>query len=128
MRVARAQSIPQDRELIHAISPGILGRQEQGASRAGRHDRHAPETEMYLVTIGSSPARNLRTAVFERARLQGLGARAQRLASRASPCSQRRKGKWVFCLVEMGGSTKTSPLYTKARVATRHDRTRRREP
>lgn len=61
--VARAQPFPQDRELLHAIpqeytvdkNPGIRDPIGMIGTRL--------ETEMYLVTIGASPAMNLRKSV-----------------------------------------------------------------
>ena len=61
--VARAQSIPQDRELIHAIPQEYSVDKNQGIRDPIGMIGTRLETEMYLVTIGSSPAMNLRKAV-----------------------------------------------------------------
>jgi cell division protein FtsA len=61
--VARAQAIPQDRELLHAIPQEYTVDRNTGIRDPIGMIGTRLETEMYLVTIGSSPAMNLRKAV-----------------------------------------------------------------
>ncbi|MEX0908520.1 MAG: cell division protein FtsA, partial [Gemmatimonadaceae bacterium] len=61
--VARAQPIPQDRELLHAIPQEYTVDKNQGIRDPVGMIGTRLETEMYLVTIGSSPAMNLRRSV-----------------------------------------------------------------
>ncbi|MEY2734312.1 MAG: hypothetical protein RL340_1371, partial [Gemmatimonadota bacterium] len=61
--VARAQAIPQDRELIHAIPQEYTVDKNLGIRDPVGMIGTRLETEMYLVTIGASPAMNLRKAV-----------------------------------------------------------------
>src|SRR5256885_14236977 len=61
--VARAQSIPQDRELLHAIPQEYTVDKDHGIRDPIGMSGTRLETEMYLVTIGSSPAVNLRKSV-----------------------------------------------------------------
>ena len=60
---ARAQSIPQDRELIHAIPQEYTVDRNIGIRDPIGMIGTRLETEMYLVTIGSPPAMHLRKAV-----------------------------------------------------------------
>ena len=61
--VARAQPIPGDRELLHAIPQEYTVDKNHGIRDPIGMIGTRLETEMYLVTIGSSPAMNLRKAV-----------------------------------------------------------------
>src|SRR5665213_868490 len=61
--VARAQAIPQDRELLHAIPQEYTVDKNAGVRDPIGMIGTRLETEMYLVTIGSSPAMNLRKSV-----------------------------------------------------------------
>ena len=61
--VARAQAIPQDRELLHAIPQEYAVDKDTGIRDPIGMSGTRLETEMYLVTIGSSPAINLRKSV-----------------------------------------------------------------
>src|ERR1043165_9064400 len=61
--VARAQAIPQDRELLHAIPQEYSVDKDHGIRDPIGMSGTRLETEMYLVTIGSSPAINLRKSV-----------------------------------------------------------------
>ena len=58
--VARTQSIPQDRELLHAIPQEYTVDRNKGIRDPIGMIGMRLETEMFLVTIGSSPAMNLR--------------------------------------------------------------------
>ena len=61
--VARAQPVPQDRELLHAIPQEYSVDKNQGIRDPIGMIGTRLETEMYLVTIGASPAMNLRKSV-----------------------------------------------------------------
>ena len=61
--VARAQEIPAERELLHAIPQEYTVDRNQGVRDPIGMIGTRLETEMYLVTIGSSPATNLRKSV-----------------------------------------------------------------
>src|SRR5690606_11167722 len=61
--VARAQTIPPDRELWHAMPQEYAVDKTRGARDPIGMVGMRLETEMYLVTIGSAPAMNLRKAV-----------------------------------------------------------------
>ena len=112
--VARAQSIPQDRELLHAIP------QEYSVDR--NHGIRDPigmigmrlETEMYLVTIGSSPAMNLRKAV-ERAGYAVRELVLEPLASAFSVLTEDEKELGV-ALVEMGAGTTDIAVFHEGKI------------
>ncbi len=102
--VARAQAMPQDRELLHAIP------QEYEVDRGGGIQDPIGmtgmrlEAEMYLVTIGASPATNLRKSV-ERAQCRVRELVLEPLASALSVLTDDEKELGV-ALVELGaGST-----------------------
>jgi cell division protein FtsA len=61
--VARAQAIPAERELLHAIPQEYTVDKNTGIRDPIGMTGTRLETEMYLVTIGSSPAANLRKSV-----------------------------------------------------------------
>ena len=61
--VARAQAIPAERELLHAIPQEYAVDKNAGIRDPIGMSGTRLETEMYLVTIGSSPALNLRKSV-----------------------------------------------------------------
>ena len=61
--VARAQSIPPERELLHAIPQEYTVDRNEGIRDPIGMVGTRLETELYLVTIGSSPSLNLRRAV-----------------------------------------------------------------
>ncbi|MEW5916024.1 MAG: cell division protein FtsA [Gemmatimonadota bacterium] len=112
--VARAQAIPQDRELLHAIP------QEYTVDRA--HGIRDPigmigtrlETEMYLVTIGSSPALNLRKAV-ERAGYTVKELVLEPLASALAVLTEDEKELGVL-LIEMGAGATDVAIFHEAKI------------
>ena len=112
--VARAQAIPQDRELLHAIP------QEYTVDRAaGIQDPIGMigmrlETEMYLVTIGSSPAMNLRKSV-ERAGYKVKELVLEPLASALSVLTEDEKELGV-ALVEMGAGTTDMAIFHEGKI------------
>jgi cell division protein FtsA len=112
--VARAQLIPQDRELLHAIP------QEYSVDR--NHGIRDPigmigtrlESEMYLVTIGSSPAMNLRKAV-ERAGYRAHELVLEPLASALAVLTEDEKELGV-ALIEMGAGTTDVAVFHEAKI------------
>ena len=89
--VARAQAIPQDRELLHAIPQEYTVDKNTGIRDPIGMSGTRLETEMYLVTIGRSPAINLRKSGGAR-RLQGARAGARAARQRARRAHGRREG------------------------------------
>lgn len=112
--VARAQAIPQDRELLHAIP------QEYRVDRnAGIRDPIGMigmrlETEMYLVTIGSSPAMNLRKSI-ERAGYRPRELVVEPLASALAVLTEDEKELGV-ALVEMGAGTTDLAFFHEGKI------------
>jgi cell division protein FtsA len=112
--VARAQSIPQDRELLHAIPQEYTVDRNQGVRDPIGMIGMRLETEMYLVTIGSSPANNLRKAV-EKA---GYGVKElvlEPLASALSCLTEDEKELGV-ALVEMGAGTTDLAIFHEGKI------------
>jgi cell division protein FtsA len=93
--VARAQPVPQDREPIGMIGTRL-------------------ETEMYLVTIGASPAMNLRKSV-ERAGYHVQELVLEPLASALSVLTEDEKELGV-ALVEMGAGTTDIAVFHEGKI------------
>jgi cell division protein FtsA len=112
--VARAQAIPQDRELLHAIP------QEYTVDRGGGIQDPVGmigmrlETEMYLVTIGSSPATNLRKSV-ERAGCKVRELVLEPLASALAVLTEDEKELGV-ALIEMGAGTTDVAVFHEGKI------------
>lgn len=112
--VARTQDIPQDRELLHAIPQEYtVDRQEGIRDPAGMVGTRL-ETEMYLVTIGSAPASNLRRAV-ERAgyRIQELV--LEPLASALAVLTEEEKELGV-ALIEIGAGSTDLAVFHEGKI------------
>src|SRR5918911_4670239 len=108
--VARAQAIPQDRELLHAIPQEYTVDKNHGIRDPIGMIGMRLETEVYLVTIGSSPAMNLRKSV-ERAGYRARELVLEPLASALSVLTDDEKELGV-ALVELGaGSTDVAVFY-----------------
>ena len=112
--VARAQSIPQDRELIHAIPQEYTVDKNIGIRDPIGMIGTRLETEMYLVTIGSSPAMNLRKAV-ERASYKVGELVLEPLASALSVLTDDEKELGV-ALVEMGAGTTDVAVFHEGKI------------
>jgi cell division protein FtsA len=112
--VARAQSIPQDRELLHAIPQEYTVDRNKGIRDPIGMIGMRLETEMYLVTIGSSPAMNLRKAV-ERAGYTVKELVLEPLASAFSVLSEDEKELGV-ALVEMGAGTTDIAVFQDGKI------------
>ncbi len=112
--VARAQAIPQDRELIHAIPQEYTVDKNQGVRDPVGMIGTRLETEMYLVTIGSSPAMNLRKAV-ERAGYKVGELVLEPLASALSVLTDEEKELGV-ALVEIGAGTTDVAVFHEGKI------------
>ena len=112
--VARAQSIPQDRELLHAIPQEYTVDKNHGIRDPIGMIGTRLETEMYLVTIGSSPAMNLRKAV-EKAGYKVRELVLEPLASALSVLTEDEKELGV-ALVEMGAGTTDIAVFHEAKI------------
>ena len=112
--VARAQAIPNERELLHAIPQEYTVDKNTGIRDPIGMTGTRLETEMYLVTIGSSPAANLRKSV-ERA---GYGVRElvlEPLASALAVLTEDEKELGV-ALVEMGAGTTDLAIFHEGKI------------
>ena len=112
--VARAQAIPPDRELLHAIPQEYTVDKNAGIRDPIGMTGTRLETEMYLVTIGSSPAINLRRSV-ERAGYKVRELVLEPLASALAVLTEDEKELGV-ALVEMGAARPTSPSSHEGKI------------
>jgi cell division protein FtsA len=112
--VARAQSIPQDRELLHAIPQEYTVDKDTGIRDPIGMSGTRLETEMYLVTIGSSPAVNLRKSV-ERAGYKVRELVLEPLASALAVLTEDEKELGV-ALVEMGAGTTDLAVFHEGKI------------
>ena len=112
--VARAQPVPQDRELLHAIPQEYTVDKNQGIRDPIGMIGTRLETEMYLVTIGSSPATNLRKSV-ERAGFQVKELVLEPLASALAVLTEDEKELGV-ALIEMGAGTTDVAIFHEGKI------------
>jgi cell division protein FtsA len=112
--VARAQAIPQDRELLHAIPQEYTVDKDTGIRDPIGMSGTRLETEMYLVTIGSSPAVNLRKSV-ERAGYKARALVLEPLASALAVLTEDEKELGV-ALVEMGAGTTDLAVFHEGKI------------
>src|SRR5213596_2839285 len=112
--VARAQPIPGDRELLHAIPQEYTVDKNSGIRDPIGMIGTRLETEMYLVTIGSSPAMNLRKAV-EKAGYKVRELVLEPLASALAVLTEDEKELGV-ALVEMGAGTTDLALFHEGKI------------
>src|SRR5690348_17505487 len=112
--VARAQAIPQDRELLHAIPQEYTVDRNTGIRDPIGMIGTRLETEMYLVTIGASPAMNLRKSV-ERAGYRVQELVLEPLASALSVLTEDEKELGV-ALVEMGAGTTDIAVFHEGKI------------
>ena len=112
--VARAQQIGQDRELLHAIPQEYTVDKNQGIRDPIGMIGMRLETEMYLVTIGSSPAMNLRKSV-ERAGYKVKELVLEPLASALAVLTEDEKELGV-ALVEMGAGTTDLAIFHEGKI------------
>jgi len=112
--VARAQQVPQDRELLHAIPQEYSVDKNQGIRDPIGMIGTRLETEMYLVTIGASPAMNLRKSV-EKAGYRVRELVLEPLASALSVLTEDEKELGV-ALVEMGAGTTDIAVFHERKI------------
>ncbi|HEX2601800.1 MAG TPA: cell division protein FtsA [Gemmatimonadaceae bacterium] len=112
--VARAQPVPQDRELLHAIPQEYSVDKNQGIRDPIGMIGTRLETEMYLVTIGASPAMNLRKSV-ERAGYHVQELVLEPLASALAVLTEDEKELGV-ALVEMGAGTTDIAVFHEGKI------------
>ncbi|HEX8724747.1 MAG TPA: cell division protein FtsA [Gemmatimonadaceae bacterium] len=112
--VARAQAIPQDRELLHAIPQEYTVDKNTGIRDPVGMSGMRLEVEMYLVTIGSSPAVNLRKSV-ERAGYRVRDLVLEPLASALAVLTEDEKELGV-ALVEMGAGTTDIAVFHEGKI------------
>jgi cell division protein FtsA len=113
---ARMLPLPPDRELLHAIPQEYTVDGTSGIQQPAGMGAMRLETDVYLVTIGSQPAANLRKCV-ERA---GTGC-ASWCSSRSrarSPCSPRTRRSSAWCSSTSARRPPTWRCSTRARSAT----------
>jgi cell division protein FtsA len=113
-QVARAQAIPQDRELIHAIPQEYTVDRNLGIRDPLGMIGTRLETEMYLVTIGASPAMNLRRAV-ERAGYKVRELVLEPLASALCVLTEDEKELGVL-LLELGAGTTDIAVFHEGKI------------
>jgi cell division protein FtsA len=112
--VARAQPLAQDRELLHAIPQEYTVDKSAGVRDPVGMVGTRLETEVYLVTIGSSPATNLRKAV-ERAGYRVRELVLEPLASALSVLTEDEKELGV-AVVEMGAGTTDVAVFHEGKI------------
>ncbi|HMC55787.1 MAG TPA: cell division protein FtsA [Gemmatimonadaceae bacterium] len=112
--VARAVKIPAERELLHAIPQEYTVDKNTGIRDPIGMAGTRLETEMYLVTIGTSPALNLRKSV-ERAGYAVRELVLEPLASALAVLTEDEKELGV-ALVEMGAGTTDLALFHEGKI------------
>jgi cell division protein FtsA len=112
--VARALAIPVDRELLHAIPQEYHVDKNKGIRDPVGMIGMRLETEMYLVTIGASPAQNLRRSV-ERAGYRVRELVVEPLASALAVLTDDEKELGV-ALVEMGAGTTDLAIFHEGKI------------
>jgi cell division protein FtsA len=112
--VARAQAIPAERELLHAIPQEYSVDKNHGIRDPIGMAGTRLETEMYLVTIGSSPAANLRKSV-EKAGYNVRELVLEPLASALAVLTEDEKELGV-ALVEMGAGTTDLAIFQEGKI------------
>ncbi len=112
--VARAMAVPQDRELLHAISQEYRVDRAEGIRDPVGMIGTRLETEMYLITIGSSPAMNLRKSI-ERAGFKVRELVLEPLASAWAVLTEEEKELGV-ALVELGAGTTDLAVFHEGKI------------
>lgn len=112
--VARAQAIPQDRELLHAIPQEYTVDKNVGIRDPIGMIGMRLEVEMYLVTIGGSPAMNLRKSV-EHAGYEVRELVLEPLASSLAVLTEDEKDLGV-ALVELGAGATEVAVFHEGKI------------
>jgi cell division protein FtsA len=112
--VARAMAVPQDRELLHAIPQEYHVDKNLGIRDPVGMVGTRLETDMYLITIGSSPAMNLRKSV-ERAGYKTRELVLEPLASALAVLTEEEKELGVV-LLELGAGTTDLAIFHEGKI------------
>jgi cell division protein FtsA len=112
--VARAQALPAGSELLHAIPQEYTVDKNAGIRDPIGMSGTRLESEVYLVTVGSSPAMNLRKAV-ERAGYSVRELVLESLASALADLTEDEKELGV-ALVEIGGGTTSLAVFQDGKI------------
>jgi cell division protein FtsA len=112
--VARALEIPRDRELLHAIPQEYTVDKNIGVRDPVGMIGTRLETEMYLVTVGTSPAVNLRKSV-ERAGYRVKHLVLEPLASALAVLTEDEKELGV-ALVELGAASTDVAIFHEGKI------------
>lgn len=112
--VARAQSIPRESELLHSIPQEYTVDKNVGVRDPVGMVGTRLETEMYLVTVGTSPANNLRKAV-EKAGYKTQDLVLAPLASALATLTEDEKELGVV-LIEMGSGTTDLAVFLEGKI------------
>jgi len=112
--VARAMSIPQDRELLHAIPQEYHVDKNLGIRDPVGMIGTRLETEMYLITIGTSPAMNLRKSI-EKAGYKTRELVLEPLASALAVLTEEEKELGVL-LLELGAGTTDLAIFHEGKI------------
>ena len=112
--VARAQAIPPDRELLHAIPQEYTVDRNAGIRDPIGMSGTRLETEMYLVTVGSSPPIHIRRSI-ERAGYKLRELVLGPLASALAVLTEDEKELGV-ALVEMGAGTTNVAVFHEGKI------------
>jgi cell division protein FtsA len=112
--VARAQAIPPDRELLHAIPQEYTVDRNTGIRDPIGLSGTRLETEMYLVTVGSSPPIHIRRSI-ERAGYKLRELVLAPLASALAVLTEDEKELGV-ALVEMGAGTTNVAVFHEGKI------------
>lgn len=112
--VARTMAFPQDRELLHAIAQEYRVDKAEGIRDPVGMIGARLETEMYLVTIGTSPTLNLKKAVAKAGyHIHGLV--LEPLACSLSLLSDEEKELGVL-LIELGAGTTDLAIFHEGKI------------
>lgn len=112
--VARAQAIPPDRELLHAIPQEYTVDRNTGVRDPIGMSGTRLETDMYLVTVGSSPPIHIRRSI-ERAGYKLRELVLAPLASALAVLTEDEKELGV-ALVEMGAGTTNVAVFHEGKI------------
>ena len=112
--VARAQAIPPDRELLHAIPQEYTVDRNTGIRDPIGMSGTRLETDMYLVTVGSSPPIHIRRSI-ERAGYKLRELVLAPLASALAVLTEDEKELGV-ALVEMGAGTTNVAVFHEGKI------------
>jgi cell division protein FtsA len=112
--VARAMAMPQDRELLHAIPQEYRVDKADGIRDPVGMIGTRLETEMYLVTIGSSPAMNLRKSI-DRAGYKVRELVLEPLASALAVLTEEEKEMGV-AIVELGAGSTDLAVFHEGKI------------